>query len=187
MSVTISFQIMIARSAPGSFSTNQTTQTFSGYNPVTDPRMWSAPLTTCRPHDPISASGEYLSSSRFFWMTSSTFQLTLDRINFSSGRSAMPVNKFSDRISWSPCIWNSDPYYRVTSRLVLLYQYRTCRSIFCSCNCVCLVQRIIVTNTVKRRFTYHFSKVFLQPGCNTILNSISIFSLWKCKISCNST
>ena len=51
--------------------------TFSARQSAATTAKWSAPLTTSRTHDSISASGGYSSSSRFFWMTSSTFQLTL--------------------------------------------------------------------------------------------------------------
>ena len=91
-----------ARIARTSFiSLNIPHSTFSTGQSATTLAEWSASLTTGRPHDLISASGGYSCSSRFFWMTSSNFQLTLGPsitvwINFPSGRSAIPVSKFHD-------------------------------------------------------------------------------------------
>ena len=148
---------------------------------------WRAPLTKCRPHDPISASGGYSFSSRFFWMTSSTFQLTLGpsiavRINFSSGRSAIPV-KFSDSLITVHLEFKSIVLCYCSASFVAPIPYLQIHLLLFHLS----VQGLIVRNTVKRRFIYYFSKIFFQPGCNTILNNISTFSLWKCKITCNLT
>ena len=131
----------------------------------------------------------YSSSCCFFWMTSNTFQLTLEPsivvwINLYLGRSVIPISKFSDRLmitvhlefrSIVPCYCSASfvaPIRYLNIHFLLLHPS---------------VQGLIVWNTVKRRFTYHFLNIFFQAGCNTVLNNISTFSFWECKISCNST